>query len=155
MSNRTAKDVSKNILFVPLDRLKKSPKNVRKVPHTSADIRAFAVSIAALGMLQYPVVEPEIGSKGKPTGNYLVKADASRNCFASSERRSRPTSRSVAFSTPSTARPRSALPRTRSERTCTPPTSAVAQRAESGHGISTAKHKRAAQAALFFCRLAH
>jgi ParB family chromosome partitioning protein len=49
-SNITA--ASKNILFVPLDRLKKSPKNVRKVPHTKAEIRAFAASIAALGMLQ-------------------------------------------------------------------------------------------------------
>jgi ParB family transcriptional regulator, chromosome partitioning protein len=78
MSNRTAKDVSKNILFVSLNRLKKSPKNVRKVPHTSADIKAFAASIAAIGMLQYPVVEPEIGPKGKPTGNYLVNAGEGR-----------------------------------------------------------------------------
>ena len=38
MSNRTAKDASKNIVFVPLSRLKKSPKNVRKLPHTNADI---------------------------------------------------------------------------------------------------------------------
>ena|ERR1700683_1405949 len=29
---------SKNILFVPLNRLKKSPKNVRKMPHTKADM---------------------------------------------------------------------------------------------------------------------
>jgi ParB family chromosome partitioning protein len=78
MSNRSAKDVSKNILFVPLDRLKKSPKNVRKVPHTKADIKAFAASIAAIGMLQYPVVEPELGPKGKPTGNYLVNAGEGR-----------------------------------------------------------------------------
>jgi ParB family chromosome partitioning protein len=78
MSNRTAKDVSNNILFVPLDRLKKSPKNVRKVPHTKAEIKAFAASIAAIGMLQYPVVEPEIGPKGKPTGNYLVNAGEGR-----------------------------------------------------------------------------
>jgi ParB family chromosome partitioning protein len=78
MSNRTAKDVSKDILFVPLDRLKKSPKNVRKVPHTKAEIKAFAASIAALGMLQYPVVEPELGQRGKPTGNYLVNAGEGR-----------------------------------------------------------------------------
>jgi len=78
MSNRSAKDVSKNILFVPLNRLKKSPKNVRKLPHTKADIRAFAASIAAIGMLQYPVVEPEIGPKGKLTGNYLVNAGEGR-----------------------------------------------------------------------------
>ena len=59
MSNRTTKNASKDIVFVPLNRLKKSPKNVRRVPHTKAEIRAFAASIAAVGMLQYPVVEPE------------------------------------------------------------------------------------------------
>jgi hypothetical protein len=78
MSNRLAKDASKDIVFVPLNRLKKSPKNVRKVPHTKADIKAFAASIAALGMLQYPVVEPELGPRGKPTGNYLVNAGEGR-----------------------------------------------------------------------------
>ena len=79
MSNRSnIAAVSKNILFVPLDRLKKSPKNVRKVPHSKADIKAFAASIAALGMLQYPVVEPETGPKGKPTGFYLVNAGEGR-----------------------------------------------------------------------------
>jgi hypothetical protein len=56
----------------------KSPKNVRKVPHTKADLQAFAASIAALGMLQYPVVEPELGPRGKPTGNYLVNAGEGR-----------------------------------------------------------------------------
>jgi hypothetical protein len=41
MSNRT-KNLSQgtNVLFVPLGKLKKSPKNVRKVPHTKADITA-------------------------------------------------------------------------------------------------------------------
>jgi ParB family chromosome partitioning protein len=78
MSNRKAQDASKNILFVPLNRLKKSPKNVRKVPHSKADIRAMAASIAAVGMLQYPVVEPELGPRGKPTGNYLVNAGEGR-----------------------------------------------------------------------------
>jgi ParB family chromosome partitioning protein len=65
-------------VFVPLNRLKKSPKNVRKVPHTKADIRAMAASIAALGMLQYPVVEPELGPRGKPTGTFLVNAGEGR-----------------------------------------------------------------------------
>ncbi len=79
MNNRTNIDAaSKNILFVPLCKLKKSPKNVHKVPHTSADIKAFAASIAALGMLQYPVVEPELGPKDKPTGFYLVNAGEGR-----------------------------------------------------------------------------
>src|ERR1700683_2073023 len=79
MSNRTnIAAASKNIVFVPLNKLKKSPKNVRKVPHRRAKIKAFAASIAALGMLQYPLVEPEIGPKGKPTGNYLVNAGEGR-----------------------------------------------------------------------------
>ena len=79
MSNRTnIAAASKDIVFVPLNKLKKSPKNVRKLPHTSADIKAFAASIAALGMLQYPVVEPELGPRGKPTGNYLVNAGEGR-----------------------------------------------------------------------------
>ena len=79
MSNRTNIDAaSKNILFVPLNRLMKSPKNVRKVPRTKADLQAFAASVAALGLLQYPVVEPELGPRGKPTGNYLVNAGEGR-----------------------------------------------------------------------------
>jgi ParB family transcriptional regulator, chromosome partitioning protein len=69
---------SQNIVFVPLNKLKKSPKNVRQVPHTKAGIQAFAASIAAIGMLQYPVVEPELGPKGKPTGCYLVNAGEGR-----------------------------------------------------------------------------
>jgi ParB family chromosome partitioning protein len=78
MSNRTKIDTAKNLIFVPLDRLKKSPNNVRKIPHTKADIQGLAASIAALGMLQYPVVEPEIGPRGKPTGCYLVNAGEGR-----------------------------------------------------------------------------
>src|SRR5690242_19222381 len=69
---------SKNIVFVPLNKLKKLPKNVRQVPHTKADIQAFAASIAAIGVLQYPIVEPELGPKNKPTGNYLVNAGEGR-----------------------------------------------------------------------------
>jgi ParB family chromosome partitioning protein len=78
MSNRTIAAASKNTVFVPLAKLQKSPKNVRKVPHTKAEIKALAASIAALGMLQNPVVEPEIGPRGKPTGNYLVNAGEGR-----------------------------------------------------------------------------
>jgi ParB family chromosome partitioning protein len=77
MSNRT-KEAAANIIFVPLDKLKKSPKNVRKIPHTKADIEALAASIAAVGMLQYPVVEPETGAHDKPTGFYLVNAGEGR-----------------------------------------------------------------------------
>jgi ParB family transcriptional regulator, chromosome partitioning protein len=59
-------------LFIPLNRLKKSPKNVRKTPHAQADIEALAASIAAKGLLQNLVVEPELDAKGQPTGYYLV-----------------------------------------------------------------------------------
>ena len=79
MSNR--KNIpaeARKLVFVPLAKLKKSPKNVRKVPHAQAEIAALAASIASLGMLQYPVIEPELGPKGKPTGNYLVNAGEGR-----------------------------------------------------------------------------
>ena len=59
-------------LFIPLDRLKKSPKNARKTPHPKADIEALAASIAAKGLLQNLVVEPERKEGGKETGYYLV-----------------------------------------------------------------------------------
>jgi hypothetical protein len=48
MSNRVKKpSPSTNVLFVPLNKLKKSAKNVRKVPHSKADIMALAASIIA------------------------------------------------------------------------------------------------------------
>jgi ParB family transcriptional regulator, chromosome partitioning protein len=79
MSNRTTiTAASKDIVLVPLCKLRKSPKNVRQIPHTKADIKALAASIAAVSMLQYPLVEPEVGPKGKPTGNYLVNAGEGR-----------------------------------------------------------------------------
>lgn len=79
MSDRTKHaSLSKNLVLVPLDKLKKSPKNVRKIPHTKAEIVALAASIGALGMLQYPVVEPEIDSNGRPSGFYLVNAGEGR-----------------------------------------------------------------------------
>ena len=79
MSNR--KNIpaeARNIVMVPLGKLKKSPKNVRKIPHTTAEIEALAASIASLGMLQFPIIEPELGPKDKPTGNYLVNAGEGR-----------------------------------------------------------------------------
>ena len=61
-----------SVIDVPLNRLKKSPKNARKVPHGEAAIAALAASIAAKGMLQTPVVEPELDPAGEFTGSYLV-----------------------------------------------------------------------------------
>lgn len=59
-------------IFVPLNKLKKSPKNARRTPHASAAIDALAASIAAKGMLQNLVVEADRGEDGAETGYYLV-----------------------------------------------------------------------------------
>lgn len=66
------------VVDIPLNRLKKSSKNVRKVAHTDADVEARAASIGAKGMIQPPVVEPEFSDEGQPTGYYLVTAGESR-----------------------------------------------------------------------------
>jgi ParB family chromosome partitioning protein len=60
------------VIDIPLNKLKKSPRNARKTPHGEAAIEALAASIAAKGMLQAPVVEPEVGDDGEPTGFWLV-----------------------------------------------------------------------------------
>lgn len=59
-------------LTVPLNRLKASPKNARRTPHSPATIEAFAASIKVKGVLQPPVVEVERNGEGAPTGKYLV-----------------------------------------------------------------------------------
>lgn len=59
-------------IFVPLNMLKKSPRNVRKVEHTAAEIEGLAASIAGNGMLQNLVVEPERDEAGRETGHYFV-----------------------------------------------------------------------------------
>ena len=61
-----------DIIEVPLNKLKKSPRNARRTPHAGADIETLAASIAAKGVLQAPVVEPETGEDGAGTGFYLV-----------------------------------------------------------------------------------
>jgi ParB family chromosome partitioning protein len=60
------------VLDIALDRLKRSPRNVRRTPHSAAHIEALAGSIAAKGMLQKPVVEPERDEAGAFTGSWLV-----------------------------------------------------------------------------------
>ncbi|MFB0690367.1 ParB N-terminal domain-containing protein [Agrobacterium pusense] len=59
-------------ILIPLDRLKKSPRNARKTPHSNETIETYAASIAAKGILQNLVVEPEFGPNGEPTGFYFV-----------------------------------------------------------------------------------
>ncbi len=59
-------------VLIPLSKLKKSPRNVRQVPHTQEAIDGLAASIAAKGILQNLVVEPELNTEGAETGFYLV-----------------------------------------------------------------------------------
>jgi len=61
-----------------LNKLKKSPRNVRKVPHTEADIEARAASIQAKGLISPLVVEPELRADGSETGYGLVTAGEGR-----------------------------------------------------------------------------
>lgn len=65
-------------VFIPLNKLKKHPKNARKTPHSEASIESKAASIAAKGILQNLVVEPERDSEGEPTGCYLVSIGEGR-----------------------------------------------------------------------------
>lgn len=60
------------VIHVPLNRLKASPHNARKTPHTAAAVEALAASIAAKGVLQPLTVAPERGPDGEPTGEWLV-----------------------------------------------------------------------------------
>ena len=65
-------------VFIPLNKLKKHPRNARKTPHSKASIEAKAASIAAKGILQNLVVEPEFDAAGEPTGFYLVSIGEGR-----------------------------------------------------------------------------
>jgi ParB family chromosome partitioning protein len=65
-------------IFIPLNKLKKHPMNARKTPHSDGSIEAKAASIAAKGILQNLVVEPETNTEGEPTGFYLVSIGEGR-----------------------------------------------------------------------------
>ncbi|MGL3821325.1 ParB/RepB/Spo0J family partition protein [Sphingopyxis sp. R3-92] len=73
----TAQGLTGVEIFVPLNKLRKSPSNARKVPHGEAAIEALAASIHHKGMIQNLVVEPEI-KNDQPTGYYLVTAGEGR-----------------------------------------------------------------------------
>ena len=62
---------------IPLTKLKPSPANVRKTA-ADAGIEELAASIAAHGLLQMPVVAPELNADGAETGCYLVTAGERR-----------------------------------------------------------------------------
>ncbi|MET4489028.1 ParB N-terminal domain-containing protein [Bradyrhizobium sp. LA7.1] len=65
-------------IFIPLNKLKKSPKNARKTPHSEASIEAYAASIAAKGIIQNLVVEPELDEDKAATGFYFVTVGEGR-----------------------------------------------------------------------------
>jgi ParB family chromosome partitioning protein len=60
------------VITVPLNKLKSSPRNARRMAHAEADIEALAASITFKGLLQPPIVEPETNEAGEPTGFYFV-----------------------------------------------------------------------------------
>ena len=65
-----AEPVSGVEIYLPLAKLKKSPRNARKVPHGEAAIEALAASIQHKGLIQNLVVGPETKEDGAPpTGN--------------------------------------------------------------------------------------
>jgi len=70
--------VQTGVVLIPLLKLKKSPRNARKTPHSKAEIEALAASIQAKGMLQNLVVEPEFDDAGARTGFYLVQIGEGR-----------------------------------------------------------------------------
>ncbi|WP_409998036.1 ParB/Srx family N-terminal domain-containing protein [Bradyrhizobium sp. SZCCHNRI1001] len=57
--------------FIPLNRLK-NPATPARCRTPGGAIDALAASIAAHGLLQSPVVEPERDDDGRPTGKFLV-----------------------------------------------------------------------------------
>jgi ParB family transcriptional regulator, chromosome partitioning protein len=74
MSAKQVKTIATSVseTYIPLSKLKKSPKNARKMPHSEAAIEGYASSIAAKGILQNLVVEPELEAEGVATGFYFV-----------------------------------------------------------------------------------
>lgn len=70
--------VQTGVVLIPLNKLKKSPRNARKTPHSKAEIEALAASIHAKGMLQNLVVEPELDQAGGRTGFYLLQIGEGR-----------------------------------------------------------------------------
>ncbi|NSZ50783.1 ParB/RepB/Spo0J family partition protein [Agrobacterium vitis] len=67
-----AETVTGREVLIPLNKLKKSPRNARKTPHGEETVETYAASIAAKGILQNLVVEPELDADGTPTGFYFV-----------------------------------------------------------------------------------
>lgn len=60
-----------DVIDVPLNKLKASPRNAERTPHAEADIETLAASITVKGVLR----EPEVDAAGTPTSSYLVSID--------------------------------------------------------------------------------
>uniref|UniRef100_UPI00351CF03B ParB N-terminal domain-containing protein n=1 Tax=Acidomonas methanolica TaxID=437 RepID=UPI00351CF03B len=73
-------------IFVPLNKLKKSPRNARKVPHGEIAIEALAASIQHKGLIQNLVVEPEVKADGTPTGRTAHQQMRARRRIVSGNR---------------------------------------------------------------------
>jgi ParB family transcriptional regulator, chromosome partitioning protein len=69
---------SPQIQSIPLDKLKGSDDNVRRMPHNKAQIEALANSIQAHGQIQNLLVKTETDETGGATGFYLVTAGEGR-----------------------------------------------------------------------------
>ncbi|MHC2248216.1 ParB/RepB/Spo0J family partition protein [Bradyrhizobium elkanii] len=78
MSAKSVEQLNGTEVLIPLSKLKKSPRNARKTPHSDAAIEALAASIAAKGMLQNLVVEPEVDGEGAATGVFYVTVGEGR-----------------------------------------------------------------------------
>jgi len=65
-------------VFISLNKLKRSPRNARTMPHSKSHVEALANSIEAHGQLQNLVVETEVDEAGKATGFYLVTVGEGR-----------------------------------------------------------------------------
>jgi len=63
---------------IPLNRLKASPDNARRVGHSAETIESRAASIKAKGVLQPLVVKPETKEDGQETGYYFVSIGEGR-----------------------------------------------------------------------------
>lgn len=68
----TTENVTGMEVLIPLNKLKKSPRNARKTPHSDETVENYAASIATKGILQNLVVEPEFDADETPTGFYFV-----------------------------------------------------------------------------------
>jgi hypothetical protein len=113
-------------IYVPLNRLKRHPENARKTLHSAASIEHKAASIAVKGILQNLIVEPELDGDGNHTGDWLVAIGEGRRqaqLLRAGRGEIADTELIRCVVDIETILPKSALTKTSTARTCTPPTS--------------------------------